>query len=389
MARALRIIVVGGGTMGLAAAAALARRGAEVVVLERHGILHDLGSHGGYTRVTRQAYHEGSPYVPLVREAEAEWARLEAIHGDTVLVRCGLCEVGDPDDPDMRGVLEACRDHELEHTIDDAATVRRRHGFVAPAHWIACTTPSGGFVRVQAAFSAMRREAEAHGAVIRCGAAVQELILGDVRPRVLLQGGEILTGDRLIVCAGAWIRRLLPAPLGGAFVVRRRILAWTDPPAAERARLAAMPVWAVFDRGAMFYGFPYGDHGIRGFKLARHAYHEADDPPELDPERVDRQVHPEDLAPLADFLGRALPHARGPWAASAVCLYTCTPRGDFLVDRHPDDARVILAAGFSGHGFKFAPTIGRLCAELALDPASAEVPAIFGWRHLDASRAGG
>lgn len=380
-----RVIVIGGGTMGLAAAAALARRGAEVVVLERHTILHDLGSHGGYTRVTRQAYHEGSPYVPLVREAEAEWARLEAAHGEAVLCRVGLVEAGDPADPDLQGVLAACRDHGLEHTIDDAATARRRHGFVVPDHWIAVTTPSGGFVRVQAAFTAMRKEAEAHGAVIRCGVAVQELILGGARPRVLLESGEILTGDRLVVCAGAWIRRLLPAALAGVFAVRRRVLAWTEPAAAERAALAAMPVWAVFEGGGMFYGFPYGDHGVRGFKLAYHIYHRPDDPPELEPERVDRQVHAGDLAPLSDFLARVLPRAQGPWAAAKVCLYTCTARGDFIVDRHPDDARVILAAGFSGHGFKFAPTIGRLCAELALDPGRAEVPAIFAWASSSSS----
>jgi monomeric sarcosine oxidase len=382
MARAPRIIVIGGGTMGLASAAALARRGAEVVVLERFGVLHDQGSHGGYTRVTRQAYHEGSPYVPLVRESEAEWERLEAIYGEQVLVRAGLVEVGDPEDADMRAVLAACREHAIEHIIDDAATIGRRHGILTPAHWIACTTPSGGFVRVRAAFEAMRREAEARGAVIRGDAPVRELILGGERPRVLLESGEILAGDHLVVAAGAWIRALVPAPMRRAFTVRRRVLAWTSPAEAERPRLAAMPVWASFEREGMFYGFPCGDHGVRGFKLACHVYAQAGDAAELEPGAVDRQVHPADLAPLAEFLATRMPHAAGPWAASSICLYTCTPRGDFLVDLHPEDPRVILAAGFSGHGFKFAPTIGRLVADLIADPARAAVPAIFRWSRL-------
>src|SRR5688572_7550405 len=97
--RAPHVLVVGGGTMGLASAWALIRRGAAVTVLERHGHVHALGSHGGHTRIIRESYHEGASYVPIVREAARLWGGLSQRAGETLLVRTGMVELGPPDDP--------------------------------------------------------------------------------------------------------------------------------------------------------------------------------------------------------------------------------------------------------------------------------------------------
>lgn len=376
-----RVVIIGGGTMGLACAAYLAERGAKVTLLERYSHLHELGSHGGHTRVTRLAYHEGSAYVPLIRESEACWEAMEREGGERVLVRCGLIESGSPDDPDMQEVLAACRAQGLEHAVYDAAETRARYGFRIPPSWIGCLTTSGGYVRVGAALDGLRRRAEAAGATLRYGARVMEVVPRGHVVRVLLESGELLPCDHLVVCAGAWVPTLLSAELRRIFAVRRRVLAWSAPPIEARARLGAMPVWAVFDRRGMFYGFPYNEEGIAGFKLACHVYHQPDDPPGLRADDVDREIHGADLAPLAGFLEEYLPEAAGPWAASKICLYGCTPSGDYVVDRHPEDWRIILAAGFSGHGFKVAPAIGRLVADMVTHGDAADMPAIFGWAH--------
>lgn len=366
----LEVAIIGGGTMGLAAAWALARRGARVDVLEARGHLHSMGSHGGHTRVIRRAYHEGSDYVALVSRADDEWTALAARVGEQLLVRCGLLEFGPDDDPGFAAARAALRDNDIEHELLDAATTRERYGFRIPAHWPACLAPPAGYLRVGPCLDALRREAEAAGARLHHHTRVRELLHGGEGPRLQLEDGTILTADRIIVAAGAWSKRLLgaagcPRPLQ----VQRRVLAWTRPDEPVRARLRALPVWAAFIPEGFFYGFPDNDEGCGGFKLACHTSSDPrlafmDEP--VDPETVDRDIHDIDLEPLRAFLARYRPDA-GDIATATTCLYTSTDSGDFCIEQHPADDRVFLATGFSGHGFKFAPAIGLGLAEWMLD----------------------
>jgi len=361
-----RVVVVGGGTMGLASAWALARAGAEVTVLERFEHVHGRGSHGGHTRIIRESYHEGAGYVPLVRRAMRLWDDLSERTGTRLLVRTGMVELGPDDDPDLRAAISACAQSGVSHEVVGAAAARRRWPFVVPDGWSACHTPAAGYLRVGPCLDALRREAEAAGARVRHHAPVRELVRDAAGVHVALESGERVHADLAVVAAGAYLSGLLPEFLPGKLKVVRRVLAWTRPAEQERARLAGLPVWAVFGQGFV-YGFPWVDEGVDGFKLACHvAAAGADADPGEDPETVDRDVHPADLGPLAAFLDGRLPAGRGPFVAATVCLYTCTPSWDFCVDFVPGDPRVIVAGGFSGHGFKFAPAIGEAVAQALL-----------------------
>ena len=388
MSSAPSVAIVGGGTIGLAAAWALARRGAKVQLFERHGHVHAHGSHGGYTRLIRYAYHEGSDYVDLVRRADREWTQLGARVGEALLVRCGLLEIGPEDEPEFRAARAALVDNDIRYEELDAADASRRYGFVIPKPWLATLSPDCGYLRVVPCLDALRREAEAAGARLHHHAPARELILGGDRPRVLLEDGRVIAADRVVVAAGAGSKALLDSTFASTprpLTIQRRVLAWTRASEAARARLRALPGWAVFAPEGFFYGFPDNDEGISGFKLACHA---SADPAlafmndGVDPEAVEREVGERDLRPLREFLARYRPDA-GEIVESTTCLYTNTPSGDFWIEPHAADPRLVIAAGFSGHGFKFAPAVGVAVAELIFDGASELALARFRSRAAD------
>jgi monomeric sarcosine oxidase len=375
------VIVVGGGTMGLASAWALARAGAAVTVLERFAHHHERGSHSGYTRVIRQAYHEGESYVPLVQEADRAWVELGARSGRELLVRTGMLELGPELDPELQRSVAACVKHGVAHVRHDARELRRRWPFVVPDDWCGYFTPSGGYLRVGPCFDALRDEAQEAGASFRYGVKVRAIERG-ARARVVIDGEAPLEADAIVVTAGAWLPELMPELLPGRLHPLRRVLTWWKPAPARIAALSRLPVWAAFDPEGYFYGFPYGDEGITGLKLACHNTPKptSSDRP-IDPDHLDRELHPADLAPLQAFVRERLPGADGELVGHRVCIYTTTPSWSFVIDRHPEDERIVFAGGFSGHGFKFAPAIGRMLAELALDPTIASLPQFALSRH--------
>ena len=117
-------------------------------------------------------------------------------------------------------------------------------------------------------------------------------------------------------------------------------------------------------RHGIHYGVPL--HGDSGVKIAKH--HHLDET--VDPESYDRQVSATDEAALRNAIGEFLPAANGPLRASKTCLYTMTPDGDFIIDRVPGFSQVVVGSVCSGHGFKFAPVVGEILADLATKRAT-------------------
>jgi sarcosine oxidase len=138
----------------------------------------------------------------------------------------------------------------------------------------------------------------------------------------------------------------------------RQVVLWLGPTQPALFRRDRFPVFIIDTPGGVFYGLPALDE--RGLKVARH--YGADELPE--PEAVERTLSPTDEAPVRGFVRAYLPAGDGPCRAASVCLYTLTPDRHFLIDHHPDADQVVLAAGFSGHGFKFAPVVGEILADL-------------------------
>ena len=351
------VVVCGLGAMGSAAVHHLAHHRKRVLGLERFAPGHDRGSSHGATRIIRLGYFEHPSYVPLLRRAYELWRELEAARGQHLLHITGIAEIGLPDSTLVRGTLAAARLHALPHEVLAAAELTRRYpAFRLPADFVAVVQHDGGFLAVEPAIAAQIELAKAAGAKIREGVTVQAIEPRSDSVRILTDRGPIHAGTA-IIAAGAWTGSLLPG-LAAHLRVTREVMAWFEP--LDAARLSPLPVFIIEGRqGHHHYGIP--PHGGAGIKIAKH--HHRDE--EVDPDACDRTVSADDGALIRPVIAEHLPAANGRLIAAKTCLYTMTPDGDFLIDRLPAMPNVIVASPCSGHGFKFAPVIGEILAELA------------------------
>ena len=355
------VVVVGVGGMGSAAAYHLARRGYDVVGLERFDIPHSRGSSHGLTRIIRRPQYEDPAYVPLVRRAYELWDELDAIHSRRLLHRVGSVDVG-PDDGESvyAGSKRACEVHDIGHDDLTGATLNERFaGYEFPASYRAIHQSEGGFLHCEQCTVAHVEAAHEHGAAIRAREAVQEWTADEAGVTVHTDRGEYVA-DRMIVTAGAWTGALLPS-LSPLLQPERQVLGWFQPTEPALFEPERFPVFVAEVEEGHFYGFP--TYGIPGFKIGKYNHREETGAPS----ELDREPDREDERLLRAFTERYVPKAAGPTMRLSTCLFTNTPDEDFLLDVHPEYENVVVGAGFSGHGFKFASVVGEILADLAVD----------------------
>ena len=364
------VAVIGLGGMGGAAAYRLAERGQRVIGLERFGPAHDQGSSHGDSRIIRQAYFEHPSYVPLLRRAYELWRETERASGRDLLTITGGLFIGPPDAVTVTGALRSARLWDLEHEFLDAAAIARRFPTLRPGpDDVAVYEPHAGYVEPEAAVRANLDLAAAHGADLRFGEPATEWAADGDGVRVTTARGTY-RADRLVIAPGAWAPALL-AELDLPLVVERQVMHWfaVDDPAAFAAPGHPIYVWAD-DVEDQVYGF-----GIRpGDEAAKVAFFRR--PNGCDPDHVDRTVHDAEIAEIRDHLAARIPGFRRHVGAK-TCLYTLTPDHNFVLGAHPHHPNVTIAAGFSGHGFKFVPVIGEILADLALTGTTGHDIALF------------
>jgi monomeric sarcosine oxidase len=357
------VLVIGGGTMGTAAGWAIARRGHAVRVLEQFDHVNTLASHGGITRIFRHAYAEGADYVPWALEADRLWHGLQDRSGTPLIHRIGCLDMSAPGYQHAALARASADAYGLDYEwIDGAEICRRFPAWNVPDEWAACYTSQAGYLEVGPALRALAAEMRDAGGALETGCTVTGWSVDGDGARVETSSGAY-TADRLVITGGAWNVHLL-AELGLPLQVRRKPVFWFESSRPDLIAPERFPCFiAECDLGHP-YGLPQVD--VPGFKSGMH---NGGDP--VDPESLDREIHDRDVnAHIGPFFERYLNHCTGRLADASVCMYTMTPDEDFIIDRHPGHDRVVFAAGFSGHGFKFAPVIGEHLADLALDPAA-------------------
>ena len=362
------VVVVGLGAMGSAACAQIALRGRPVIGLDRYSPPHDRGSTHGGSRIIRRAYFEHPDYVPLLRRALRGWEDLEARTGIPCMHRVGVLLLGGPRSEVVEGSRLSADMHDIPvRELDPGQLAATYPQFRVADDVRGLLEPGAGFLVPENGVRAYLGLARRHGADLRFDTRVSGLETDGTGGVVRIEGGEI-RASRIVVTVGAWIGQLLPA-------LRRRVefspqlkhIVWFRPRDPGACAAPAMPAWVIDDGGAcgdgLYYGVPTwsGQFGPGGVKVG---FHGPGAP--VDPDSGEREPDPAVVKRFERDMGRYLPDALAGAAAAATCLYTMSPDRHFVVDTVPGAEVVAFAAGFSGHGYKFAPVIGDLLADLVL-----------------------
>jgi sarcosine oxidase len=353
------VIVLGTGGVGSAACWQLAKRGANVLGLDRFPPGHDRGSSHGQTRIIRQAYFEHADYVPLLRRAYELWHELEQTSGQKLFEQVGLLQVGPPDGIVLPGVLRAAALHGLEVDLLSAADSNRRFpGFFVPDEMQAVYEPAAGFLRVEACVRAHCDAALRCGAELKSGVNVLGWSADGNGVAVRTDQGDFHAA-KLIITAGPWVADFLRKEVAPVRVVRKHIY-WFPAPAGHHQAAQGTPTFLYELPHGVFYGFPVINSD--GLKCGEHSGGELAPDPLNDP----RLPSPIDEARVSHFVQQYLPGIEPRPQQRSVCFYTMSPDENFLLDRHPENPNVCFAAGLSGHGFKFTGVLGQVLADWTL-----------------------
>jgi sarcosine oxidase len=357
-----RVAVIGVGTMGSMAMWQLARKGiSSVFGFEQFYLGHDRSAAGGESRAFRTAYLEGSKYVPLLMDSRQQWRELEQDTNTDLFTLNGGLMIGNEQHESIKTILECVRTYDLDHEIIGRAQAKVYY----PQHplnggEVMILDKQAGFIRPERSVLTAARRAEELGATIFRKATVQNIIPHSNGVTVLVDDRKY-EFDKVIVTAGPWLNKLLPS-LKDNFEVNRLLLTWFTSERMKQFSPERFPIFVRFSEEINIFGVPSLDGSM--VKIA--PVSDRGDGPVINPNSMDRNVPLQDIEKLIQGVKSCLPDLIPEPVRIAAYMDGYTPDYAPLVGFLPGNENVIVMGGFSGHGFKFAPLMGRIASELVL-----------------------
>jgi len=352
------VAVVGAGVFGTWTAVHLLRQGHRVTLIDAHGPAHSRASSGGESRMTRGAYGKDAVYTRMALDSLKEWKKLSAAAGLPLFHETGVLFFF-PDEQDyVRDSMAAHKAIGLPTEALSASQMQKRFpmiDFTGVA--VGLYEPGFGALMARRSVQTLAQDFARRGGSYVKGAVEPQSAPGESLAEVGLANGQRIAADRFVFAAGPWLPKLFPDVVGPRIRPTRQEVFFFSPPSGDRRFLpGAMPGWADFNAGDLFYGFP--DLEARGVKFAHDAHG-----PEVDPDTQDRRPSQAAIDEIVAYRDRRFPLLRGaPLTEARVCQYENSSNGDFLIDFHPRLANVLLVGAGSGHGFKHGPEVGRYAA---------------------------
>lgn len=361
-------IIIGLGGMGSAAAFELSESGYKVLGLEQFGELHGNGSSFGKTRMIRKAYMEGAFYIPLLERAYQKWHQLDQLERRPLIKLCGGIYIAEKDDKVVKNALGSAKKFNIPVDLLTATEIRARFpSFEPDPDQVGVFEPSAGYVNPEATLTLYHSKARENGAELKFEEGVKDFSVKADRVVVETKTGEY-QAKKLVITAGAWLGRMMaflgkPLPLD----IWRMVLHWFEPKGEAGNYLPGRFVpnlWRLPD-GHLVYGFPWTEEEA-GLKYAFHDRYQV----VKDLSELKREVKRKEVSQIRKALKKPLPSVPYRHHQSKVCLYTMTPDAHFVLGPVQGEEKVILAGGFSGHGFKFVPVIGEILRDFVAEKKS-------------------
>ena len=356
---AQHVAVVGAGVFGAWTAVHLLRAGHRVTLIDAWGPAHSRASSGGESRMTRAAYGKDAIYTRMALDSLVEWKALSAASGLPIFHETGVLFFFPREEDYVRDSMAAHKAIGIPTQALGRAEMARRFPMIDfEGVEIGLYEPGFGALMARRAVQMLVDIFRQRGGTYLRAAAMP--VIGDSGPvkSIRLQSGERLDADGFVFAAGPWLPKLFPDVIGSRIFPTRQEVFFFAPPAGDRRfQPGAMPGWADFNGGDIFYGFP--DLEGRGVKFAHDAHGAV-----VDPDTQSRDATEAGLAEIVAFRDRRFPLLKGaPLTEARVCQYENSSNGDFLIDLHPRHPNLLLVGGGSGHGFKHGPEVGRYAAQ--------------------------
>ena len=362
------VVVVGAGVFGAWTAHHLQQQGRRVTLVDAHGPAHSRASSGGESRLTRAAYGKDAIYTRMARDSLPQWQALSAVSGLPILHRCGILFFFPTEEPYVGDSIAAHKQFGLATEVLDQAEMAKRFPMIDfDGIRVGLYEPEFGALMARRSVQTLVERFVRAGGAYAKGAATAPTGPDGKLERVRLASGEALTADRFVFALGPWFPKLFPDVIGERILpTRQEVFYFATPPGDRRFLPKAMPGWADFNGGDIFYGFP--DLEGRGAKFAHDQHGIA-----VDPDSQDRRPTQAALDEIIAYRDRRFPSLKGAQLTGAeVCQYENSSNGDFLIDVHPRWSNVLLLGGGSGHGFKHGPEVGRYAAGRLFGSAAPE-----------------
>ncbi len=363
------IVIIGAGVVGLATAYALLSQGhRHVTVLEQEKVDHLRATSRGSSRLLRFEYGADVFYSQMVRHSLERWLKLERVTDRTLYTRTGVLMLGSTHDHTTQPCYHILKELDLPiQRLSTECCLQHFPQFHPRGFDFIAFNYEAGILHASHCLRVLKALIQDLGGQICESCKVTEIRHENSREPISLHisSGEVMLADRIVVATGPWVHRLLGHLHLPIRLTRQHVLYFAGLPSTSY-ELNAFPAFLADD----LYGFPIhpgpSSTGCQWLKATSHSFGteiDPDDPPGMDLsviQQVTQRLHT-----LIPALQQAeLIHVE-------TCMYDVSPDEDFVLDRDPDDPRVVFATGLTGHGFKFGLLLGDLLRDILLENPSA------------------